>query len=187
MSLAELTFHLCKWEKKRDQIINTRKKVFVGEHKLPINFLRHKDDAERYHVIATEDSTGQIVGTGCIHSDGHIGRIAILKHWRETNSVAHVIVDYLMHVAKAQKMDCVWLNAPIDSLDFYSYRDFYPLGDPFEYCGVTMHKLELWREVEDSNKTYKPQQSTVVAEKDGQKPRGKKKANRPHLTLVPSS
>ncbi len=132
-----------------------RKKVFMGGHNLPLNFLRHSDDGERYHVIASNDVTGKAIGTGCIHADGHIGRIAILKDWRETHSVAHVIVDYLMHIAKSLKQERVWLNAPIDSLDYFSYRDFYPMGKPFEYCGVTMQKIELWREAEESNKMYK--------------------------------
>ncbi|MEJ2142310.1 MAG: GNAT family N-acetyltransferase [Gammaproteobacteria bacterium] len=155
MSLSKLTFYLCKWEHTHSQITRTRKKVFMDEQHLPLNFLRHKDDEERYHVVAYDDLTGQPVGTGCIHDDGHIGRIAILKGWRETNSVAHVIVDYLMHVARSLKVDRVWLNAPVDSLDFYSYRDFYPMGEPFDYCGVPMQKLELWREVEDNNKIFK--------------------------------
>lgn len=155
MSLGKLTFYLCQWDTTQSQITRMRKKVFMDEHNLPLNFLRHKDDAERYHVVAYDDLTGQPVGTGCIHKDGHIGRIAILKKWRETNSVAHVIVDYLMHVAKSLKIKRVWLNAPVDTFDYFSYRDFYPIGDLFEYCGVTMQKLELWREAEENNKLYK--------------------------------
>lgn len=155
MSLAKLSFYLCKWEDSKSQITQMRKKVFMDEYNLPLNFLRHRDDAERYHIIAYDDLTGRPVGTGCIHSDGHIGRIAILQGWRETNSVAHVIVDYLMHVAKNLKLERVWVNAPTDSLDFFSYRDFYSIGESFEYCGVPMQKLELWREAEENNKAYK--------------------------------
>jgi len=106
------------------------------------------------NAITYNDVTGQPVGTGCIHMDSHIGRIAILQDWRETNSVAHVIVNYLMHFAKTLKIDRVWLNALIDTLDFFSYRDFYPMGNPFEYCGVPMQKIELWREAEENNKIY---------------------------------
>jgi len=80
---------------------------------------------------------------------------ATLKGWRETNSIAHVIADYLMHIAKTLNMDRIWLNAPIDSLDFFSYRDFYPIGTPFEFCNVRMQKLELWREAEEKNKILK--------------------------------
>jgi predicted GNAT family N-acyltransferase len=154
MSLAQFTFLLRKWEDTESQIISLRKKVFMDEYDLPLNFLRHKDDHERYHVIAYDDLTGQPVGTGCIHSDGHIGRIAILSNWGKTSSIAHVIVDYLMHIAKSLKLNRVWLNAPVKTLDYYTYRDFYPMGDSFEYCGITMQKLELWREAEESNRTY---------------------------------
>ena len=124
----------------------------MDEYNLPLNFLRHRDDAERYHIIAYDDLTGRPIGTGCIHRDGHVGRIAILHSQHKTTSVAHVIVDYLMHVANALKLDRVWLNAPIDTLDFYDYRDFHPMGDSFEFCGLPMQKLELLLEAEQHNK-----------------------------------
>ena len=111
MSLIDLTFSLRKWEDTQSQIIRMRKQVFMDEYNLPLNFLRHKDDAERYHVVAYDDLTGRPVGTGCIHSDGHIGRMAILHSQYKATSVAHVIVDYLMHISHVLKQDRVWLNA----------------------------------------------------------------------------
>jgi hypothetical protein len=154
MSLAKLTFFLRKWEDTQSQITRIRKRVFMDEYHLPLNFLRHKDDHDRYHVVAYEDLTGRAIGTGCIHQDGHIGRIAILPAWDKTDSVAHVIVDYLMHIAKALKVERVWLNAPVNTLGYYDYRDFYPMGDTFQYCGVKMQKLELWLEAELHNKLH---------------------------------
>jgi hypothetical protein len=154
MSLAELTFLLRKWENTQSQITHVRKKVFMDEYNLPINFLRHKDDAERYHVVAYDDLTSKPVGTGCIHRDGHIGRIAILAGWRKTNSVAHVIIDYLMHVAKALKVERVWLNAPTESLDFFVKQDFYPMGEPFEYYGLSMQKIEAWLDIEKNKNPH---------------------------------
>jgi hypothetical protein len=155
MSLADLTFLLSKWENNCGEIIKIRKKVFMDGNDLPLNFLRHKDDAERFHIIAYDDLSGRALGTGCIHKDGHIGKIAVLHSQHKVTSIAHVIVDYLMHIAKTLKLDRVWLNAPIDTLSYYEYRDFYPIGQPFEFCGVTMQKIELWLEVEQKNKTNK--------------------------------
>ena len=115
----------------------------MDEMNLPLNFLRHKDDAERYHVVAYDDKTGNPVATGCIHTDGHIGRMAILQGWRENPSVAHILINYLMHIARSLKLKRVWLNASADTLDYFTYRDFHPAGEPFEYCQVQMQKLEL--------------------------------------------
>ncbi len=154
MSLSEVTFYLQKWEDTSSQITRMRKHVFMDEYHLPLNFLRHKDDAERYHVIAYDDFTGKPVGTGCIHGDGHIGRIAIEQGWREDIHVPQFMITYLMSIAKTLKLERVWLNTPIDSLDFYTKRDFHPVGEPFEYCGVTMQKLELWLEAEQKNKLH---------------------------------
>lgn len=154
MSLSEITFFLEKWETNSSEITHMRKRVFMDEYNLPLNFLRHKDDAERYHVVAYDDMTGMPVGTGCIHKDGHIGRIAILKGWREDLDVPRFMVSYLMSIARSLKLERVWVNAPIDTLDFYTRRDFYPIGEPFDYCGVTMQKLELWLEAELKNKLH---------------------------------
>lgn len=148
MSLIDLTFAMRNWDNTKAQITRLRKRVFMDEYKLPLNFLRHRDDGERYHVVGYDDLSGMPVATGCIHEDGHIGRIAILEDWRQTNSVAHVVVDYLMHIARARKMDSVWLNAPTYSLDYFDRHNFYPMGETFEYCGVPMVKIEAYLEVD---------------------------------------
>ena len=147
MSLVDLTFSLRNWDDTATQITHIRKQVFMDEFHLPLNFLRHKDDAERYHVVAYDDLTGRPVATGCIHSDGHIGRTAILPAWRQNNSVAHVIVDYLMHIAKASKIESVWLNAPTNTLEYFDRHNFFPKGELFKHCGVPMMKIEAFLEV----------------------------------------
>ena len=154
MSLTELTFFLQKWDNSSSKITRIRKHVFMDEYHLPLNFLRHKDDAERYHVIAYDDFTGKPVGTGCIHSDGHIGKIAIEQAWREDIEVPKFMVSYLMSIARTLKLKRVWLNAPIDTMDFYTTRGFHPQGEPFEYCGVIMQKLELWLNAEQNNQLH---------------------------------
>lgn len=131
-----------------------RKHVFMDEYNLPLNFLRHRDDAERYHVVAYDDHTGKPVGTGSIHADGHIGRIAIEQGWRDDIEVPQFMVSYLMSIARTLKVERAWVNAPINSLDFYEKRDFYPVGKPFEYCGLSMQKLEVWLEAELENKSH---------------------------------
>lgn len=147
MLLNDVTFALRKWDNTASHITRLRKQVFMDEFNLPLNFLRHKDDAERYHIVAYDDLTNRPIGTGCLHTDGHIGRIAILRGWRENNSVAHVIVDYIMHVAKASKIDSVWLNAPTNTVDYFDRHNFFPKGELFKYCGVPMMKIEAFLEV----------------------------------------
>jgi len=142
MQLIDLTFMIRKWDNTHANITRLRKQVFMDEFNLPLNFLRHKDDAERYHVLGYEDLTGRPIAAGCIHEDGHIGKLVVLPAWRKSNSVAHVIVDYLMHIAKSRKMNSVWLNAPLDSLDYFDRHNFFPKGEMFEYCGVSMLKIE---------------------------------------------
>lgn len=154
MSLRDLTFFLEKWETNSAEITHMRKLVFMDEYNLPLNFLRHRDDTERYHVVAYDDMTGTPVGTGCIHKDGHIGRIAILQGWREDIEVPRFMVSYLLSIAKSLKIDRVWLNAPVETLDFYSKRKFHPVGEPYEYCGLHMQKIELWLEAEQKNQLH---------------------------------
>lgn len=141
-SLMNLTFLLRDWESFNPQITKVRKKVFWNECGLPLNFLKHKDDSERFHVVAYDDRTEQPVGTGCIHKDGHIGRIAVINSWREGHRASKVIIAYLLHIAKAQKIKNVWLNAHADMLDAFERYDFEVAGEPFSYCGVEMQKIE---------------------------------------------
>lgn len=154
MSQVELSFMLRKWETSKSQITHVRKKVFMDEYGLPLNFLRHKDDAERYHVIVYDDMTGQAIGTGCIHSDGHIGRIAVLEGWRENKGIGQAVVSYLMHIAKVLKLDSVWLNAQMDTLEYFERKDFYPIGDPFNYCGMELQKIEAYLEIDPNKRIH---------------------------------
>ena len=161
MSLFNLTFLLKKWDESGSQIQQLRKRVFMDEFELPMNFLRHKDDQERYHIVAYEDLTGVPVGTGCLHPDGHIGRIAILPRWRKTHSVGHVLVDYIMHIARAQKMQRVWLNASLQCLDYFDRHSFYPQGEFFRYCGLDLIKIESYLEVRYDYIRPRPKTSTA--------------------------
>ncbi len=141
MSLADTNFLVREWSAVRKEIIRLRKRVFMDEFGLPLNFLRHRDDELRYHVLVYDDLTGLLVATGSLHEDGHIGRLAILKQWR-TPVVGQALVSYLCQVAKILELEKVWLNAPTDSLLFFSRKPFKALGDTFNYCGVELQKLE---------------------------------------------
>jgi len=141
MALSETSFLVREWNVVRKEIISLRKRVFMDEYGLPLNFLRHRDDEYRYHLMVYDDLTGRLVATGNLHGDGHIGRIAILKQWR-TASVGQAVVSYLCQVARVLELEKVWLNAPADTLPFFACKPFKLQGDAFPFCGITLQKLE---------------------------------------------
>ncbi len=141
MSLADTNFLVREWSEAKKEIIRLRKRVFMDEFGLPLNFLRHRDDELRYHVMVYDDLTGMLVATGSLHNDGHLGRIAILSQWR-TPKVGQAVVSYLCQVARILGMEKVWLNAPTDTLPFYHEKPFAAKGDVFSFCGVPLQKLE---------------------------------------------
>ena len=75
MSLVDLTFLLRRRDNTESLITRLRNRVFMDEYKLPSDFLRHKEGAERYHVVGYDEPSATPVTTGCIYEDGHIGRI----------------------------------------------------------------------------------------------------------------
>lgn len=140
MALPDISFLMRNWSSARQEIISLRKRVFMDEQGLPLNFLRHRDDAERVHVLIYEHRSGQAIATGCIHRDGHIGRIAILEPWR-TPMLGEALVAYLINVGRALSLDSVWLNAPTESLTWFQRRPFEAKGEEFSYCGQRLKPI----------------------------------------------
>lgn len=142
MALPDISFLMRQWPTARREIIALRKQVFMDEQGLPLNFLRHRDDEQRVHVIIYEHASGRAIATGCIHRDGHIGRIAIVKEWR-SRALGEALISYLLNVGRALRIEAVWMNAPEDNLAWFGRRAVVDRGEKFEYCGLRLRPIRL--------------------------------------------
>jgi predicted GNAT family N-acyltransferase len=115
-----------------------REAVFVAEQGVPLALEWDEFDAVSRHVIA-RDSNGEVIGTGRLLPDGHIGRMAVLAPWRGKH-VRPPLMEPLIAEAAQQKMQPLLLHAQAQAVGFYEKLGFVAEGAGFMEAGIP-HRL----------------------------------------------
>ena len=122
------------WAMQEPAAMPVRESVFVNEQKVPPEMERDEFDALSYHVVAY-GSNQQVIGTGRLLPDGHIGRLAVVSDWRG-RGVGRALMDALMDEADARGYDQLQLNAQTQALGFYRQFAFVEVGMNFMEAGI---------------------------------------------------
>ncbi len=115
------------------EIKEIRKAVFVIEQKVPENLEWDGLDSKAEHILAKKENN--FVGTGRIFSDGHIGRIAVLKRFRG-QGIGKMIVKKLVEIAEKNGLNEVWLSSQCSAVEFYKKLGFSDFGEIFKDAGI---------------------------------------------------
>jgi predicted GNAT family N-acyltransferase len=105
-----------------------RNAVFTQEQGVPETIDFDGQDSVAIHVL-TKDGD-RFVGTGRMLSDGHIGRLAVLKGHRGKGFGA-AAVRALVNEARRLGMKRVFLGAQMHAVGFYQSLGFTEYGAPF--------------------------------------------------------
>lgn len=107
--------------------------VFTKEQKIESVMDFDGLDEGAVHCLVEHD--GKYIGTGRMLSDGHIGRLAVLKGNR-SNGYGTTILRTLIAEAKKKNLNRVFLGAQESARGFYERLDFSVYGDPFIEVGI---------------------------------------------------
>jgi len=140
---VKVDFHIIKapWNSHQQELRLIRTTVFIEEQGVPAALEWDEADANTYHVLAL-DNNNQPIGCGRLKTDGHIGRMAVLKNWRN-RGVGSAILSRLLDQARKSAMPGVYLHAQTSALGFYQKHGFEISGDEFIDAGIphrTMHR-----------------------------------------------
>ena len=133
-----ITSIICDYESHTEDICAIRYEVFVDEQKVPEELEIDGLDGEAKHVLAFID--GLAIGTGRILSDGHIGRLAVLKKYRGQGA-GKLIMKELMNWAKDMNLENVWLSSQWHAHSFYLDLGFDCFGEIYEEAGIDHIKM----------------------------------------------
>jgi predicted GNAT family N-acyltransferase len=117
------------WETQKFAAEPIRHEVFVVEQNVPVDMEWDEMDALSLHAIACDEG-GEVVGTGRLLPDGHIGRMAV-KASRRGAGVGSEILLALMQEAKKRGDRAVVLHAQIQAEPFYARFGFVREGREF--------------------------------------------------------
>ena len=120
--------------------IPIREAVFIKEQNVPEVDEWDNDDEHALHLIASLD--GNAIGTARLTPKGTIGRMAVLKSFRN-QGVGSAMLDRLIEVAKQSKFESVTLNAQRSAEGFYAKYGFTAQGDEFIDAGIPHIAMQL--------------------------------------------
>lgn len=122
------------WEPLREPASIVRYTVFVQEQKIPAEIEYDDMDAQCLHCVAFE-SGGVAIGTGRLLPDGHIGRVAVVRHWRG-KGIGEQLMRALLEAAKRAGHTHVHLSAQLTAQAFYERLGFEAEGDVYMDAGI---------------------------------------------------
>lgn len=129
------------WEAARTEAYFVRHAVFVIEQHVPAEAELDDHDPLSEHALA-RNALGQVVGTGRLLPDGHIGRMAVLNEWRG-RGVGAAILNALIERARARSFESVHLSAQVQAQGFYRRFGFAPHGPEYLDVGIAHINMSL--------------------------------------------
>jgi predicted GNAT family N-acyltransferase len=101
---------------------------------VPVELERDEFDPVSHYALA-ETAAGEVIATGRLLPDGHVGRMAVAAAWRG-RGVGGAVLEALVAEAGARGMESVVLNAQTHALGFYRAHGFVEEGEEFMEAGI---------------------------------------------------
>lgn len=137
--MSTYTIRIAHWPDDNQLLRRVREDVFVKEQQVPAEMEWDGFDSDCLHLLAI-DGTGRPIGTARLLSDGHIGRMAVLKEWRKKGVGSALLRRLLVEVQK-RKFQQVALNSQCYAVGFYKKFGFKIDGDEFMDAGIPHVKM----------------------------------------------
>ncbi len=138
MKYTLITTH---WNDQKNALSIIRDKVFIQEQQVPQALEWDEFDKQCLHVLVTDNH--KPIACGRIKSNGHIGRMAVLKEYRQQGigrDILHALIEY----AEINHLKKVYLHAQISALPFYEKQGFITCSEEFLDANIphkTMKKI----------------------------------------------
>ena len=129
-----ITVNTASWDNDEAAIKSVRIPVFVEEQNVPFERDFDSFDASAMHWLAVDDRQCPI-GTARMLSDGHFGRMAVLKAFRQ-QGIGRLIIEAAVNYAAASGLKRVHLHAQLSALVFYERLGFAAYGEVFSDAGM---------------------------------------------------
>lgn len=127
------------WQQAIEALSFIRRTVFIAEQDVPEELEWDGLDDDAIHILAVNADAAP-VGTARMLSDGHIGRMAVLRDWRK-QGIGGDILQKLIAIAQAQAWSKVELDAQTHALAFYARHGFIEQGKIFMDAGMPHKRM----------------------------------------------
>ncbi|MGJ8693193.1 MAG: GNAT family N-acetyltransferase [Thalassotalea sp.] len=128
------------WKEAKPLLRTIREQVFICEWRIPKHIEFDQHDKNAVHIIVCDDDTQEAVATGRMLPTGEISRIAVLTPYRK-HKVDKVVLKGLLKVAKEMGLAEVYINSPLNKVEYYRSNDFNIAGNVYMEAGIARQKL----------------------------------------------
>ena len=116
-----------------DEIKKIRTTVFIEEQNVPEELEWDEFDNDSTHFLAYYNDIP--VGTARLLKDGHIGRMAVLKSYRNRN-IGKNMLKYILSTAKIKLLTKIELSAQEHAVEFYKKLGFVVISKVYLDAGI---------------------------------------------------
>lgn len=131
--MTEIQVRIADWQKDNADIRRIRDSVFIAEQAVPPELEWDSEDAGATHFLAFEGEFA--VATARLLSDGHIGRVAVLKDWRGLK-IGDTLMRAVIAEAERRGLHRQVLSAQVHATRFYQRFGFVVLSDEYLDAGI---------------------------------------------------
>lgn len=130
---TNFTIKMTSWPESENELRRVRQQVFIEEQAVPVALEWDEHDQDAVHILA-QDTHNHAIGTARLLNDGHIGRMAVMKDWRDRGigtAMLQVLLEYCEHHQLSP-----FLDAQTHAIGFYKKFGFKTIGAEFLDAGI---------------------------------------------------
>ncbi|MBD7977121.1 MULTISPECIES: GNAT family N-acetyltransferase [Pseudomonas] len=131
--MNNIHIRLADWQRDNADLQRIREAVFITEQAVPPELEWDAEDAGAVHFLACEGDYP--IGTARLLTDGHIGRVAVLKDWRGLHIGAELMKAVIAE-AERRGLQRQFLTAQVHATAFYERLGFTIVSDEFLEAGI---------------------------------------------------
>lgn len=128
------TITVVNWQQEQQTLSAIRETVFIQEQSVPKELEWDGLDKTALHLLATTDNN-EPIATARLLPDGHIGRVAVIKNWRN-RGLGTTMMQEIIKQAKLLGYKQLELASQIQAIAFYERLGFESYGDEFMDAGI---------------------------------------------------
>ena len=136
--MEDLVVRQVSWDQEQQTLLDIRTEVFVEEQEVPVEEEIDGLDPDSMHFLATLNE--QNIGTARLLPSGQIGRMAVLKPFRNLG-VGGRLLNLAIETALQEGHETIFLHAQVHALDFYAEHGFIAHGDVFLDAGIEHREM----------------------------------------------
>lgn len=136
--MSEIIIKTVDFKNNFTEIEEIRTAVFIKEQHVPVELEWDEFDKDSTHILAYYDN--KAVGTARLLNDGHIGRMAVLKTYRNRN-IGQNMLKYILKLAKSKSIRKIELAAQEHAVEFYKKYGFSVTSDVFLDAGIPHYNM----------------------------------------------